>query len=110
VVAVGASGRCIETREVSKPPVVQRTAQKLDPAQRRVKKDSAQNVSSAEGEKPWSKEMKPGIQRDQGKFFSIPAENSKQMLYLLIVSSAALLTRFLPFHLDAMTLVTQRLL
>ena len=67
-------------------------------------------ISSAEGEKPWSKEMKPGIQRDQGKFFSIPAENSKQMLYLLIVSSAALLTRFLPFHLDAMTLVTQRLL
>ena len=47
MVAVGASGRCIETREVSKPPVVQRTAQKLDPAQRRVKKDSAQNVSSA---------------------------------------------------------------
>ena len=38
MVAVGASGRCIETREVSKPPVVQRTAQKLDPAQRRVKK------------------------------------------------------------------------
>ena len=89
---MGASGQCVETREVSKPPAVQRTAPKLDPAQRRVKKDSAQNVSSAEGEKPWSKEMKPGIQRHQGKFFRIPAENSKQMLYLLIVSSAALLT------------------
>lgn len=108
---MGASGPVRRDREVSKPPAVQRTAQKLDPAQRKVRRRTQLRMSvvSAEGEKPWSKRWSQVYEIKANSSVSLQKFLETKMLYLLMVSSAALLICFFPSIL-ILRLVTQRLL